>query len=113
MARLPPDASKLLASARRHVAFRRPFPARLPRALDRLDDDAPRLRRIAPFADAHPLVLFEVLIMGEEMLNLLQHDRGKVLPDRKSTRLNSSHSSISYAVFCLKKKKKKKNAINN
>src|SRR6266852_8722878 len=28
--------------------------------------------------------------------------------DRKSTRLNSSHGSISYAVFCLKKKKKKK-----
>src|SRR5207245_11656808 len=29
------------------------------------------------------------------------------LLDRKSTRLNSSHGSISYAVFCLKKKKKK------
>src|SRR5437667_6607063 len=29
--------------------------------------------------------------------------------DRKSTRLNSSHITISYAVFCLKKKKKKKN----
>src|SRR5688572_27969647 len=29
--------------------------------------------------------------------------------DRKSTRLNSSHSQISYAVFCLKKKKKKTN----
>src|SRR2546427_8120647 len=29
------------------------------------------------------------------------------LADRKSTRLNSSHSQISYAVFCLKKKKKK------
>src|SRR5690349_22089896 len=29
-------------------------------------------------------------------------------PDRKSTRLNSSHVEISYAVFCLKKKKKKK-----
>src|SRR5262245_64643760 len=28
-------------------------------------------------------------------------------PDRKSTRLNSSHLGISYAVFCLKKKKKK------
>src|SRR5690348_17793122 len=28
--------------------------------------------------------------------------------DRKSTRLNSSHPSISYAVFCLKKKKKKR-----
>src|SRR2546430_12134670 len=32
-----------------------------------------------------------------------QHDRRR---DRKSTRLNSSHSQISYAVFCLKKKKK-------
>src|SRR2546430_3980949 len=32
-------------------------------------------------------------------------DSGKKL-DRKSTRLNSSHSQISYAVFCLKKKKK-------
>src|SRR5437868_11824399 len=31
--------------------------------------------------------------------------------DRKSTRLNSSHVSISYAVFCLKKKKKKKKKI--
>src|SRR2546427_7887032 len=29
-------------------------------------------------------------------------------PDRKSTRLNSSHSQISYAVFCLKKKKQEK-----
>src|SRR5438270_2263251 len=33
----------------------------------------------------------------------------RALADRKSTRLNSSHSQISYAVFCLKKKKKKKN----
>src|SRR2546427_2017052 len=31
--------------------------------------------------------------------------------DRKSTRLNSSHSQISYAVFCLKKKKNKNNAF--
>src|SRR2546430_16843078 len=37
--------------------------------------------------------------------------RGASLPtrNRKSTRLNSSHSQISYAVFCLKKKKKKHN----
>src|SRR2546427_6997198 len=35
-------------------------------------------------------------------------DVGEALRDRKSTRLNSSHSQISYAVFCLKKKKKKK-----
>src|SRR5947207_8365305 len=32
--------------------------------------------------------------------------------DRKSTRLNSSHTVISYAVFCLKKKKKKQNTRN-
>src|SRR5690349_22822012 len=32
--------------------------------------------------------------------------------DRKSTRLNSSHVEISYAVFCLKKKKKHKKATN-
>src|SRR2546430_5278298 len=30
--------------------------------------------------------------------------RARVIADRKSTRLNSSHSQISYAVFCLKKK---------
>src|SRR5689334_24121705 len=34
----------------------------------------------------------------------LQHQPAEIA-DRKSTRLNSSHSSISYAVFCLKKKK--------
>src|SRR5699024_12806207 len=38
---------------------------------------------------------------------LREPDRqGPGRPDRKSTRLNSSHVSISYAVFCLKKKKK-------
>src|SRR5207248_10379493 len=36
-----------------------------------------------------------------------KEDRGVVTVDRKSTRLNSSHRTISYAVFCLKKKKKK------
>src|SRR5689334_24715687 len=40
---------------------------------------------------------------GESDVRANEKDR-----DRKSTRLNSSHSSISYAVFCLKKKKKKK-----
>src|SRR5690242_20846496 len=37
--------------------------------------------------------------------------RSRVDEDRKSTRLNSSHMSISYAVFCLKKKKKTKYII--
>src|SRR3712207_8374624 len=36
-----------------------------------------------------------------------------LLPDRKSTRLNSSHANISYAVFCLKKKKKITHSLTN
>src|SRR2546427_9306404 len=48
--------------------------------------------------------------------SLVAGDGEHILPvvigtqDRKSTRLNSSHSQISYAVFCLKKKKKKQRA---
>src|SRR5258708_17464455 len=38
----------------------------------------------------------------EEQQRRMQHERAR---DRKSTRLNSSHQIISYAVFCLKKKK--------
>src|SRR5207253_3594820 len=48
-------------------------------------------------------------ICGEEsaLLESLEGKRGQPRPrDRKSTRLNSSHVAISYAVFCLKKKKK-------
>src|SRR2546426_8740854 len=37
--------------------------------------------------------------------------RRRISADRKSTRLNSSHLVISYAVFCLKKKKKKQHHI--
>src|SRR2546427_9340404 len=36
-----------------------------------------------------------------------------VKPDRKSTRLNSSHSQISYAVFCLKKKKNQQHTLQH
>src|SRR5690242_21738456 len=36
----------------------------------------------------------------------------RLVGDRKSTRLNSSHMSISYAVFCLKKKKKDRNTLS-
>src|SRR2546422_20118 len=41
-----------------------------------------------------------------EVANSHIHSNAKAHPDRKSTRLNSSHGYISYAVFCLKKKKK-------
>src|SRR2546422_6829266 len=55
---------------------------------------------------------------GRRLLNFVVAAVGLVLAfpvmlvDRKSTRLNSSHGYISYAVFCLKKKKKKKYQIN-
>src|SRR5699024_11884259 len=40
-----------------------------------------------------------------EALNKVEGELDRLQEDRKSTRLNSSHVSISYAVFCLKKKK--------
>src|SRR2546429_3657842 len=56
---------------------------------------------------------------GRELVRLLANaldatvrerlDALRLVRDRKSTRLNSSHGYISYAVFCLKKKKKNKN----
>src|SRR3712207_8256208 len=44
---------------------------------------------------------FEAYVRGRQELGREAHLRGL---DRKSTRLNSSHANISYAVFCLKKK---------
>src|SRR3712207_6986830 len=44
--------------------------------------------------------------LAAEVVELDQHRQRRLLRrDRKSTRLNSSHANISYAVFCLKKKK--------
>src|SRR3712207_4208251 len=58
--------------------------------------------------DAHPPVRF--LSLDKKPMRLPPPStaarlRGAVSGDRKSTRLNSSHANISYAVFCLKKKK--------
>src|SRR4051812_49475800 len=47
---------------------------------------------------------------GPEKAVLIAGPTASGKSDRKSTRLNSSHMSISYAVFCLKKKKKKDNS---
>src|SRR3712207_286929 len=58
--------------------------------------------RIVPDARKLPYVTFEEMLeMAASGAGVLQLRR-----DRKSTRLNSSHANISYAVFCLKKKKK-------
>src|SRR2546427_8751138 len=53
----------------------------------------------------------EVLFIGADDANGAPIMLAAEKADRKSTRLNSSHSQISYAVFCLKKKKKTKNTI--
>src|SRR3712207_7487934 len=50
-------------------------------------------RRLGVDPDTNPAVIYVFRLFG--------------IRDRKSTRLNSSHANISYAVFCLKKKKKK------
>src|SRR3712207_7464588 len=74
---------------RSHVGFR----ARRQRKLHRLTRSRhyqvhPQTVKVAPFAGNVAAKRFSVLL------------------DRKSTRLNSSHANISYAVFCLKKKNK-------
>src|SRR3712207_8818768 len=51
---------------------------------------------------ANHLMRFEGALIKSEMQPFLRD----VYEDRKSTRLNSSHANISYAVFCLKKKNK-------
>src|SRR3712207_7184053 len=51
----------------------------------------------------------ETAIDGQSALDIALSYRPDVVLDRKSTRLNSSHANISYAVFCLKKKKQTHN----
>src|SRR5690349_23580965 len=46
-------------------------------------------------------------LLGFAKVSMRRHPHVRAHRDRKSTRLNSSHVEISYAVFCLKKKKKK------
>src|SRR5438445_7856344 len=60
--------------------------------------------------------LFRSLLSGTSGLSGVVKAAGTGAPvagaiDRKSTRLNSSHANISYAVFCLKKKKKNTNVF--
>src|SRR2546422_8472957 len=61
----------------------------------------PRLKRAKPPGEQEPE-------RADEREGCVHLRRAQHLPDRKSTRLNSSHGYISYAVFCLKKKKTNK-----
>src|SRR2546422_3223026 len=54
--------------------------------------------------------LFDPIVGSDDVIHTKPHPEGLLrIRDRKSTRLNSSHGYISYAVFCLKKKKKHEN----
>src|SRR6266478_3343783 len=75
-----------------------------------------RLSSLRDYTDCKTTISsVELFAIHEHDLRTRPQDFGRILRnrDRKSTRLNSSHSQISYAVFCLKKKKKKnKNILN-
>src|SRR5258708_18505047 len=68
-----------------------------------------------PFAMADATTLTEAGYVGEDVDSVIKalYRNADVPRDRKSTRLNSSHQIISYAVFCLKKKKKKETRTQN
>src|SRR2546428_7239884 len=62
-------------------------------------------------SDGQPLAGVTVQVKGSDIRT--QTNTNGTYTDRKSTRLNSSHDQISYAVFCLKKKKKIKTKLVN
>src|SRR5690606_40204743 len=70
-----------------------------------IDDDGSLDPRIMDDRSARLLSAFEFLA-GPQARRLAVRQVLAEIGDRKSTRLNSSHVKISYAVFCLKKKKK-------
>ena len=81
------------------------------------NDTAPTEIYTLSLHDALPIHLYDALrygIMSRPRFSIFDYDpmgrpsSSMPMADRKSTRLNSSHGYISYAVFCLKKKKKKK-----
>src|SRR2546427_6535384 len=75
------------------------------KAIDGTEDWARLVDRLRADAPTTPDEMREAYERATAAARGFLIDRGRAL-DRKSTRLNSSHSQISYAVFCLKKKKK-------
>src|SRR5437773_3306237 len=78
------------------------------------NDTAPSEIYTLSLHDALPIL--EIIRWADPHSNMADVDRSRLAPhnyasDRKSTRLNSSHITISYAVFCLKKKKKQNSML--
>src|SRR3712207_6849532 len=74
---------------------------------EHMADIARHWAALAPFGEADTAFRWTVRA-GDEAVRRLAYEE-----DRKSTRLNSSHANISYAVFCLKKKSKNQNLNTN
>src|SRR2546427_6083385 len=61
---------------------------------------------IPPYRETRKYVVRVLQRVDPDLARAFLQEYARARSDRKSTRLNSSHSQISYAVFCLKKKKK-------
>src|SRR3712207_8854168 len=73
------------------------------RRVERREGELAGMRPLGTAAAGNPLEIQPFRRDGERDVSpALERERDR--PDRKSTRLNSSHANISYAVFCLKKK---------
>src|SRR5207245_9482762 len=109
----PLPLSPFLAPYHRHHPDLPSFPTRRSSDLDTRNDSVPRQvpdredgRQFPNSCHRQRRQLVRSLVTGSARFCLVpDHWRHSAQVDRKSTRLNSSHGSISYAVFCLKKKK--------
>src|SRR5690625_5338849 len=82
----------------------------------KVGDRVPSTNELAKFYKINPAtarqgmneLVSEDILRKQRGVGMFVTENAKEILDRKSTRLNSSHVAISYAVFCLKKKKSKK-----
>src|SRR2546422_2321409 len=99
-----PDERRVLREV-----VREPRARELPRERERREERGQDRRVADTPVEAHPHDGLELLDPARRRARIERADRlpvlGRTDGDRKSTRLNSSHGYISYAVFCLKKKK--------
>src|SRR3712207_4617821 len=105
----PPSSSPPPSAAARIRMFARSVTFGLEEERDQAEDERVEHDRLGE-REAQPLDrgdLVTHLGLAGHRLDDLAEDVADADADRKSTRLNSSHANISYAVFCLKKKKNK------